>query len=145
LRHCDLNKIKVQTNRLPIARFSACLIIWNKAEEVIMKKTRFIAALAAAAAISFTSFTPATPVLAAPVSAPAELRGTPVTRIRTLVNLNVRTGPGTGYRRIGTLHAGHVVHVTGASDNYQWWRVRTPWGTGWVSASALYSRPVAWR
>jgi hypothetical protein len=38
-----------------------------------------------------------------------------------------------------------VVHVTGASDNYQWWRVRTPWGTGWVSASALYSRPVAWR
>jgi uncharacterized protein YraI len=110
-----------------------------------MKKTRFIAALAAAAALSFTSLTPAIPVLAAPVTVPTEVRGTPVTRIRMLVNLNVRTGPGTGYWRMGTLHAGQVVQVTGASDNYQWWRVRTPWGTGWVSASALYSRPVAWR
>lgn len=110
-----------------------------------MKKTRFIAALVAATAITFSSAVPASPALAATVSAPAELRGTPVTRLRALVNLNVRTGPGTGFRRMGTLSAGQVVQVTGASDNYQWWRVRTAWGTGWVSASALYSRPVAWR
>lgn len=110
-----------------------------------MKKTRFIAALAAAAAISFASFVPSSPALAAPFAAPTEVRGTPVTQIRALVNLNIRSGPGTGYARIGQLWPGDTCAVTGASDNYQWWRVRC-WGrSGWVSASALYSRPVAWR
>lgn len=110
-----------------------------------MKRTRFIAALAAAAAIAFTSVTPATTTLAAPPAISTQVRGTPVTRVRALVNLNVRTGPGTGYYRIGMLYPGQVVQVTGASDNYWWWRVRTPFGTGWISASALYSRPISWR
>ena len=110
-----------------------------------MKKTRFIAALVAATAITFTSALPASPALAATVSAPAEVRGTPVTRIRSLVNLNVRSGPGTGYRRTGMMRAGETRVVTGISDDRQWWRVWCEDGTGWVSASALYSRPVAWR
>ncbi len=110
-----------------------------------MKKSRFIAALAASAAIAFTSVAPAIPALAAPVSAPAGVRGTPVTRLRSLVNLNVRSGPGTGYRRIGMMRAGETRVVTGISDDRQWWRVWCEDGTGWVSASALYSRPVAWR
>ncbi len=111
-----------------------------------MKKTRFIAALVAAAAIALTSFTPATTALAAPPAISTQVRGTPVTKIKSLVTLNVRSGPGTGYYVVGKLYPGQVVAVTGASDNYQWWRIRTPNGrTAWVSASALYSRPVAWR
>lgn len=110
-----------------------------------MKKPRFIVGLAAAAAIALATFTPASPALAATPAINTQVRGTPVTQIRSLVNLNIRSGPGTGFRRIGMLHAGNTCAVTGASDNYQWWRVRC-WGmSGWISASALYSRPVAWR
>ena len=109
-----------------------------------MNKTRVIAAFAAAT-MAFTTVVPASSALAASPAAPAEVRGTPVTQIRSLVNLNIRSGPGTGFRRIGMLGAGDTCGVTGASDNYQWWRVRC-WGmSGWVSASALYSRPIAWR
>ncbi len=110
-----------------------------------MKTSKWIAAIAAVAAITFSSAASGSPVIAAAPAVSTQVRGTPVTRIRMLVNLNVRTGPGTGFRRIATLHAGQVVQVTGASDNYQWWRVRTPYGAGWMSANPGYSRPVAWR
>ncbi len=110
-----------------------------------MKKQRGIAAFVVAAAIAFTSIMPATTALAAPPAISTAIRGTPVTKIKALVNLNIRSGPGTGYHRTGMLHAGEVRAVIGVSDNYQWWKVWCADGTGWVSASAFYSRPVAWR
>lgn len=79
-------------------------------------------------------------------AADAAVRGTPVTRIRALVNLNIRTCPSLDCRVVGRLWTGHHAAVTGASDNYNWWRIRCPWGgTCWVSAIPTYSRPVAWR
>lgn len=110
-----------------------------------MKKPRFVAALIVASTLALTSLTPAASVMAASPTVSTEIRGTPVTKIKALVNLNIRSGPGTGYHRTGMLHAGEVRAVIGVSDNYQWWKVWCTDGTGWVSASALYSRPVAWR
>lgn len=84
---------------------------------------------------------------AAPASAaPANIRGTPVTQVVALVNLNIRSGPGRHYHIVGMLHPGQCATVTGLSDDYHWWRIRCPWGGGcWVSANPRYSKPVAWR
>jgi len=79
-------------------------------------------------------------------AASAAIRGTPVTRIRALGNINLRTGPSTGYRSVGKLYHGDVARVTGASDHYGWWRVVCPWGgTCWISANPNHTRPISWR
>jgi uncharacterized protein YgiM (DUF1202 family) len=76
-------------------------------------------------------------------AAPEEHR-TPVTWVRALVNVNVRTGPSTAYRRIGLLWAGHRVRVLARSTNWRWWCIR--WGrrTAWVSADPHLTRPLHW-
>lgn len=110
-----------------------------------MKTSKWIAAFATVAAVAFTSFTPASTALAAAPAISTQVRGTPVTRIRAQVNLNIRSGPGTRFARIGMLRPGETRVVTGISDDRQWWRVWCEDGTGWVSANAFYSQPVAWR
>ena len=53
--------------------------------------------------------------------------------------LNVRTGPGTDYSRIGSLKSGDGVEVTGRNDDCTWIEVETPDEVvGWISASATY-------
>ncbi|MCX6017492.1 MAG: hypothetical protein NTZ50_03160 [Chloroflexi bacterium] len=54
-----------------------------------------------------------------PAEATPANRWTPVHRVRTLANLNVRVGPSTAYRRIGLLWAGHTTHVLAVSANYR--------------------------
>ncbi len=83
---------------------------------------------------------------AASAAAPTAVRGTPVTRIMALGNINLRTGPSQHHRIVGKLYYGDVARVTGASDHYGWWRVVCPWGgTCWISANPNYTKPIAWR
>lgn len=49
--------------------------------------------------------------------------------------LNVRSGPGTGYRATGTLHNGYVLHVQSVSDG--WAKYQAYSGTRYVSAKYL--------
>ena len=51
----------------------------------------------------------------------------------TAENLNIRTGPGTEYAKVGVLPRGSRVFIIGQNDG--WWQVRLEGGrTGWVSA-----------
>ncbi len=55
----------------------------------------------------------------------------------TLVNLNVRSGPGTDYPVVGRLSQGERALINGKSVDGSWWRIEFPAGTGaygWVSA-----------
>lgn len=107
-----------------------------------MKARTLIAAFAAVLAVSVIALGSASPALAAP----ANVRGTPVTQVAALVNLNIRSGPGRHYHIMGMLYPGQRATVTGLSDDYNWWRIRCPWGgVCWVSANPYYSKPVAWR
>jgi hypothetical protein len=70
---------------------------------------------------------------AAPTGAPAS-SGPSVT---VDVNLNVRTGPGTNYDRIGSLPAGSTVDIIGRNANSTWWQIPYadgPSGKAWISA-----------
>ncbi|MFE0014805.1 SH3 domain-containing protein [Mesorhizobium sp. NPDC059054] len=53
----------------------------------------------------------------------------------TTGNVNVRSGPGTGYAKLGTLPAGARVNLRGCEDN--WCNVRGAGLSGWVSANFL--------
>lgn len=72
-------------------------------------------------------------------------RGTPVTRIRSLVTLNIRSGPHINYPVVGRLHLGDHARVIGASQDYNWWRISCQLRSCWVSANPRYTRPVAWQ
>ncbi len=50
--------------------------------------------------------------------------------------LNIRSGPGPQYDRIGTLAGGTETQIIGHSMDWSWWLLNTSVGTGW--ASALY-------
>ncbi len=55
-------------------------------------------------------------------------------------SLNVRSGPGTSYSRIGTLTDGQVVRIVGegnASDGTLWYQIKYGDGTGYVSSSYI--------
>lgn len=52
------------------------------------------------------------------------------------VNLNVRTGPGTNYDRVGSLAVGTTVEIIGRSANSAWWQIPYPDAPGakaWIS------------
>ncbi len=77
-----------------------------------------------------------TPILeAAPVD-----QSTPY--VTTLIDLNVRTGPGTNYPVVGVLKQGQNANIMGKSPNGNWWKIQCPAGVGsecWTSAGAQYS------
>ncbi len=53
------------------------------------------------------------------------------------VSLNVRTGPGTNYDRIGSLEPGSTVDIIGRDANSAWWQIPyadAPDGKAWISA-----------
>jgi len=51
--------------------------------------------------------------------------------------VNVRSGPGTTYDRIGTLPGGTKVQVTGRSPQKDWWRVSADGIEGWMFSSLV--------
>lgn len=62
--------------------------------------------------------------------------------VTTLIDLNVRTGPGTNYTVIGVLKQGQSANIIGKSPNAHWWKIQCPEGVGsecWTSASPEYS------
>jgi uncharacterized protein YraI len=53
------------------------------------------------------------------------------------ISLNVRSGPGTNYDRVGSLAAGSTVEIVGRTANSSWWQIPyagAPDGKGWISA-----------
>lgn len=53
--------------------------------------------------------------------------------------LNVRSGPGTNFNRVGAVTNGEALVVTGQFNNCSWLQVVTPAGVeGWVSGSSQY-------
>ncbi len=70
-----------------------------------------------------------------PLPPPTETPAPPALTATT--NLNIRSGPGTGYSIIGLLRAGQSAEVTGLSFDRGWWQIEfsgVPAERGWVSA-----------
>ena len=72
------------------------------------------------------SFTPTPPAVRGKITANAG---------ETLVN--IRSGPGAIYDRIGTLFDGQTVMITGRSPNWDWFRIRTDNTEAWVYSAYL--------
>jgi hypothetical protein len=70
---------------------------------------------------------------------------TPVTKIESHVNLNIRTHPSLDGRVVGRLYWGRTAWVTGISRDKQWWRIRCGSGSCFVSANPNYTQPISWR
>jgi hypothetical protein len=93
-------------------------------------------------AVMVTPDTP-TPVQPAPTEAtatevsPADTSVPGGPSVTVDVNLNVRTGPGTNYGRVGSLPEGTTVEITGRNAGSTWWQIPFadgPDGKGWISA-----------
>lgn len=54
--------------------------------------------------------------------------------------LNVRSGPGTGYARLGGVSANDMLTVVGQAQNCAWLKVETKTLKGWVSGQSGYLR-----
>jgi uncharacterized protein YraI len=67
---------------------------------------------------------------------------TNVTRIKALVNVNIRRGPAVGYPRITVLMKGSTIVVTGVSLDGHWWRVSCP--PNGVNLNCFISDNSAW-
>ncbi len=89
------------------------------------------------APIAFTpTFTPLPPLTPTPVSADAK----PL--VTALVGLNIRTGPGTQYPRLGLLAKGESAEITGRDEFSGWWQivfVSNQGERGWVAAGPEFS------
>ncbi|MER2600161.1 MAG: SH3 domain-containing protein [Caldilineales bacterium] len=49
--------------------------------------------------------------------------------------VNLRSGPGTAFSRVGTLRAGQTLRIVGKNSNATWWQVEASNGKAWVAAS----------
>lgn len=77
-----------------------------------------------------------------PSPTPVPPTATPATALLQVIvpALNVRSGPGTQYNRLGQLEQGQQAEIVGQASGAQglWWQIRfnpAPDGLGWVSAS----------
>ena len=71
---------------------------------------------------------------------------TSVQYVQALTDVNIRSGPGTGYSVIGGVAGGQTAKVTGVSSDSGWWRVVCPDGTTgscWVTAGAQYTKATS--
>jgi uncharacterized protein YraI len=78
-----------------------------------------------------------TPTPATPTATISSIPG-----LRTLTDLNVRSGPGTFYDLVGLLPAGSLAEIVGRDEGRQWWQVRfnlVPGGLAWVAADPDFS------
>jgi len=56
--------------------------------------------------------------------------------------VNLRSGPGMDYSRLGTLVLGARVAIVGRSSDSSWWLVSTPVGLAWVAADVVVAYDV---
>ena len=85
------------------------------------------------------------PGIAPTVTLPGEAATVPAQgTLVVLVKLNVRTGPGVGYERVGSLLPNDTAAVLGRDPDSGWWRIVCPpdmaGGTCWVSGDSRYTR-----
>ena len=69
---------------------------------------------------------------------------TPVKFVKALVNLPIRSGPGSQYQAVGTIEAGKLAKVNGITQDQAWYRIDcSPNTTGncWVPADASVAEP----
>lgn len=57
-------------------------------------------------------------------------------------NINIRSGPGTGYAIVSVLPAGQSLEIVGRNADSSWWQVPLPTGFGWVAAKVTTASPV---
>lgn len=78
----------------------------------------------------------------APTMAPPPTAEPGEPTMTTLVDLNVRRGPGVNYDVVGALRAGSSARIIGRDPAGSWWKIECPPGTGsecWSSALPQYS------
>lgn len=112
----------------------------ERGEEVVASDLVFVMAQMPPPTVTPTP--EATPVpTATPEPTPQPLAEQPtVTPVPNLIKVtndfvNVRSGPGTGYERVGQLTLNQVVPVTGKSEDGAWWQIEFqggPDGKAWV-------------
>jgi uncharacterized protein YraI len=78
----------------------------------------------------------------APVQAVATPQFTPLTiagvcAASTFHNVNIRSGPSTGYSIVSLLPARTPIQVVGISDNAGWYAVKNNFISGWISAAVV--------
>ncbi len=65
--------------------------------------------------------------------------------VQALSNVNIRSGPGTGFPVIGALYGGQIAHVLSMSSGGGWYQIACQshgYVTCWVTASSRYTRPL---
>ncbi len=76
-----------------------------------------------------------TPAPTAPAATPTPAITGPYTKIDA--TLNVRSGPGTDYAKVGSLPANAMVEITGRNSDSTWWQISfdgAPGGLAWISS-----------
>jgi uncharacterized protein YraI len=66
--------------------------------------------------------------------------------VTAIANVNVRSGPATGFGKVGLIEFGQVALIIGVSPDRAWWLIRLPTpegGQGWVSASYVNAKNTA--
>ncbi len=53
-------------------------------------------------------------------------------------SVNVRSGPGTNYAKIGGARQGQVFRITGRNADRSWWQIEFQGATGWINGGAQY-------
>lgn len=56
--------------------------------------------------------------------------------------VNLRSGPGIHYNKVGILPLGGRLEIVGRNNDSSWWLVSTPNGLAWVSADVVIARDV---
>jgi pyruvate/2-oxoglutarate dehydrogenase complex dihydrolipoamide acyltransferase (E2) component len=56
--------------------------------------------------------------------------------------VNLRSGPGLSYNKVGTLPLGGRLEIVGRNSDSSWWLVSTPDGLAWVSAAVVAAYDV---
>lgn len=74
------------------------------------------------------------------VATPAAGQG----RVRVLVDLNVRSGPGVGHERVGFMLRDETAAILGRDEASGWWKIQCPpraeGSECWVSGGSQYTR-----
>jgi hypothetical protein len=74
-------------------------------------------------------------------STPVPLQPKPFA-IALQTGVNLRSGPGASYYRVGTLPLGKRVEIMGRNQDASWWLVAAPEGLAWVSAAYVTAYDV---
>jgi hypothetical protein len=80
-----------------------------------------------------------------PDPASAEISPTDVQYIMALVDVNIRSGPGTNYEVLGDVFAGQAAGVVAATADGSWWQVVCPderMDSCWVTADPAFTQPT---